>query len=43
VCRFQWPGMPHREVLESMRLLAREVLPALRARSGGAQGSRLPL
>jgi len=32
VCRFQWPGMPHREVLESMRLLAREVLPALRAR-----------
>jgi alkanesulfonate monooxygenase SsuD/methylene tetrahydromethanopterin reductase-like flavin-dependent oxidoreductase (luciferase family) len=43
VCRFQWPGMPHREVLESMRLLAREVLPVLRARSGGAQGSRLPL
>jgi alkanesulfonate monooxygenase SsuD/methylene tetrahydromethanopterin reductase-like flavin-dependent oxidoreductase (luciferase family) len=32
VCRLQWPGMPQREVLRSMRLLAQEVLPALRAR-----------
>jgi alkanesulfonate monooxygenase SsuD/methylene tetrahydromethanopterin reductase-like flavin-dependent oxidoreductase (luciferase family) len=32
VCRLQWPGMPQREVLSSMRLLAREVLPELRAR-----------
>lgn len=32
VCRLQWPGMPQRAVLESMRLLAREVLPALRSR-----------
>lgn len=37
VCRLQWPGMPQRHVLESMRLLAREVLPALRARSAGAR------
>ncbi|MBV8953664.1 MAG: LLM class flavin-dependent oxidoreductase [Solirubrobacterales bacterium] len=33
VCRFQWPGMPQHHVIESMRLLAREVLPALRARN----------
>lgn len=32
ICRLQWPGMPQREVLNSMRLLAQEVLPALRAR-----------
>jgi len=32
VCRLQWPGMPQRHVLNSMRLLAQEVLPALRAR-----------
>jgi alkanesulfonate monooxygenase SsuD/methylene tetrahydromethanopterin reductase-like flavin-dependent oxidoreductase (luciferase family) len=32
VCRLQWPGMPQRDVLSSMRLLAQEVLPALRAR-----------
>ena len=32
VCRFQWPGMPQRDVLRSMQLLADEVLPALRAR-----------
>ena len=32
VCRLQWPGMPQREVLSSMRLLANEVLPAVRAR-----------
>jgi alkanesulfonate monooxygenase SsuD/methylene tetrahydromethanopterin reductase-like flavin-dependent oxidoreductase (luciferase family) len=32
VCRLQWPGMPQREVLSSMRLLAWEVLPALRER-----------
>lgn len=32
VCRLQWPGMPQRAVLESMRLLAREVVPALRSR-----------
>lgn len=30
VCRVQWPGMPQRAVLNSMRLLAKEVLPALR-------------
>jgi alkanesulfonate monooxygenase SsuD/methylene tetrahydromethanopterin reductase-like flavin-dependent oxidoreductase (luciferase family) len=34
VCRLQWPGMPQREVLSSMRLLAQEVLPALRSRFG---------
>jgi alkanesulfonate monooxygenase SsuD/methylene tetrahydromethanopterin reductase-like flavin-dependent oxidoreductase (luciferase family) len=32
VCRVQWPGMPQRDVLSSMRLLAQEVLPALKAR-----------
>jgi alkanesulfonate monooxygenase SsuD/methylene tetrahydromethanopterin reductase-like flavin-dependent oxidoreductase (luciferase family) len=32
VCRLQWPGMPQRDVLSSMRLLAQEVLPALQAR-----------
>jgi alkanesulfonate monooxygenase SsuD/methylene tetrahydromethanopterin reductase-like flavin-dependent oxidoreductase (luciferase family) len=32
VCRLQWPGMPQRDVLSSMRLLAQEVLPALRSR-----------
>jgi alkanesulfonate monooxygenase SsuD/methylene tetrahydromethanopterin reductase-like flavin-dependent oxidoreductase (luciferase family) len=36
VCRVQWPGMPQRQVLESMRLLAREVLPQLAARGAGA-------
>lgn len=36
VCRIQWPGMPQREVLSSMRLLAREVLPALRTRCAEA-------
>lgn len=30
VCRLQWPGMPQQQVLSSMRLLAQEVLPALR-------------
>ena len=38
VCRLQWPGMPQQHVLNSMRLLAREVWPALhdrRARNGG--------
>jgi alkanesulfonate monooxygenase SsuD/methylene tetrahydromethanopterin reductase-like flavin-dependent oxidoreductase (luciferase family) len=39
VCRLQWPGMPQRDVLSSMRLLAQEVLPALRARypAGGSR------
>jgi alkanesulfonate monooxygenase SsuD/methylene tetrahydromethanopterin reductase-like flavin-dependent oxidoreductase (luciferase family) len=32
VCRLQWPGMPQQHVLNSMRLLAQEVLPAVRAR-----------
>lgn len=32
VCRLQWPGMPQADVLESMRLLASEVVPALNAR-----------
>lgn len=36
VCRLQWPGMPQRDVLSSMRLLAQEVLPALQARSATA-------
>lgn len=31
VCRLQWPGMPQRRVLGSMRLLAHEVWPALNA------------
>jgi alkanesulfonate monooxygenase SsuD/methylene tetrahydromethanopterin reductase-like flavin-dependent oxidoreductase (luciferase family) len=31
VCRVQWPGMPQRAVLNSMRLLAEEVLPAVRS------------
>ena len=30
VCRVQWPGMPQQQVLRSMRLLAQEVLPAVR-------------
>ena len=30
VCRVQWPGMPQAQVLSSMRLLAQEVLPAVR-------------
>lgn len=29
LCRVQWPGMPQRDVLRSLRLLATEVLPAL--------------
>jgi alkanesulfonate monooxygenase SsuD/methylene tetrahydromethanopterin reductase-like flavin-dependent oxidoreductase (luciferase family) len=29
LCRVQWPGMPQAAALESIRLLAREVLPAL--------------
>ena len=36
VCRLQWPGMPQRAVLDSMRLLSREVLPALQARARAA-------
>lgn len=40
VCRLQWPGMPQREVLGSMRLLAQEVLPMLRARAAGAGAER---
>lgn len=38
VCRLQWPGMPQRQVLSSMRLLAREVWPALHRR-GAATGA----
>jgi alkanesulfonate monooxygenase SsuD/methylene tetrahydromethanopterin reductase-like flavin-dependent oxidoreductase (luciferase family) len=30
VCRLQWPGMPQAQVLSSMQLLARDVLPAVR-------------
>jgi len=30
VCRLQWPGMPQAQVLRSMRLLATQVLPAVR-------------
>lgn len=37
VCRLQWPGMPQRDACSSMRLLAQEVLPALRARCGRPQ------
>jgi alkanesulfonate monooxygenase SsuD/methylene tetrahydromethanopterin reductase-like flavin-dependent oxidoreductase (luciferase family) len=33
LCRLQWPGMPQGDVLQSMRLLAEEVLPEL-ARPG---------
>jgi alkanesulfonate monooxygenase SsuD/methylene tetrahydromethanopterin reductase-like flavin-dependent oxidoreductase (luciferase family) len=40
VCRLQWPGMPQREVLSSMRLLAQEVLPALRARFAERRAGR---
>jgi alkanesulfonate monooxygenase SsuD/methylene tetrahydromethanopterin reductase-like flavin-dependent oxidoreductase (luciferase family) len=36
VCRLQWPGMPQAQVLRSMRLLATEVLPALRTSAGAA-------
>ena len=35
VCRLQWPGMPQQEVLNSMRLLAREVWPALHDHRAG--------
>jgi alkanesulfonate monooxygenase SsuD/methylene tetrahydromethanopterin reductase-like flavin-dependent oxidoreductase (luciferase family) len=38
VCRLQWPGMPQREVLHSMRLLGEEVLPILREHA--AKGRR---
>jgi alkanesulfonate monooxygenase SsuD/methylene tetrahydromethanopterin reductase-like flavin-dependent oxidoreductase (luciferase family) len=38
VCRVQWPGMPQRAVMNSMRLLANEVLPALQ--SHAEAGSR---
>ncbi len=38
VCRLQWPGMPQAAVLESMRLLAHEVLPAVRAHARGGSG-----
>jgi alkanesulfonate monooxygenase SsuD/methylene tetrahydromethanopterin reductase-like flavin-dependent oxidoreductase (luciferase family) len=40
VCRLQWPGMPQQQVLSSMRLLAQEVLPAVRLAdpSRGTQG-----
>lgn len=31
VCRVQWPGMPQRAVSSSMRLLAKEVLPAVQS------------
>lgn len=40
VCRLQWPGMPQRDVLGSMRLLAQEVLPALRSRSAQPSAGR---
>jgi alkanesulfonate monooxygenase SsuD/methylene tetrahydromethanopterin reductase-like flavin-dependent oxidoreductase (luciferase family) len=33
ICRVQWPGMPQAHVLRSLRLLGREVLPALRQRT----------
>ena len=36
VCRLQWPGMPQAHVLQSMRLLAKEVLPALAARGAAS-------
>lgn len=36
ICRMQWPGMPHKHVLSSMQLLAREVLPALQFPDGPA-------
>jgi alkanesulfonate monooxygenase SsuD/methylene tetrahydromethanopterin reductase-like flavin-dependent oxidoreductase (luciferase family) len=39
VCRLQWPGMPQRDVLSSMRLLAEEVLPAVREHAGRSAGS----
>ncbi|UGS39125.1 LLM class flavin-dependent oxidoreductase [Capillimicrobium parvum] len=35
ICRVQWPGMPQEHVLRSLRLLAREVLPALRGNAAG--------
>ena len=38
VCRLQWPGMPQQQVLNSMRLLAREVWPALHDRGAGNVG-----
>lgn len=31
VMRLQWTGMPNRDVMESIRLLGREVIPALKA------------
>ena len=33
ICRVQWPGMPQRDALRSLRLLAEEVLPAVHARA----------
>ena len=31
ICRVQWPGMPQADVLRTLRLLATEALPAVRA------------
>jgi alkanesulfonate monooxygenase SsuD/methylene tetrahydromethanopterin reductase-like flavin-dependent oxidoreductase (luciferase family) len=39
ICRVQWPGMAQEHVRRSMRLLATEVLPALRARAARAGGA----
>ena len=39
ICRLQRPGMPQQQVLRSMRLLAREVLPLVQRHTarGGAE------
>jgi alkanesulfonate monooxygenase SsuD/methylene tetrahydromethanopterin reductase-like flavin-dependent oxidoreductase (luciferase family) len=37
VCRLQWPGMPQRDVLRSMRMLGEEVLPILRGHAAIAR------
>lgn len=39
VCRVQWPGMPQRSVLNSMRLLAKEVLPAVQSHTPASSPS----
>ncbi len=40
ICRLQWPGMPQRDVLRSIRLLGEEMLPILREHADRVSGGR---
>jgi alkanesulfonate monooxygenase SsuD/methylene tetrahydromethanopterin reductase-like flavin-dependent oxidoreductase (luciferase family) len=35
ICRLYFPGMPHDHIMQELRLLAREVLPAFADKPGG--------